>query len=40
MKKKVLAAILCVAMVGSMLMGCSGGDAGSDSGSGSSSSLY
>ena len=37
MKKKVLAAILCVAMVGSMLMGCSGGDSGSGSGSGSSS---
>lgn len=35
MKKKILAAILCVAMVGTMLMGCSdgGSDSGSDGGS-------
>ncbi len=36
MKKKILAAILCVAMVGTMLMGCA--DGGSESGSGGGSS--
>ena len=35
MKKKVLAALLCAAMTGTMLAGCGGGGSSDDSGSGS-----